>query len=108
MHTTLERQRRRVPIDVEWQDERGRTLARYDGPFVTYRLVDAAPKHSVCLRFIDPYGDAVFNQRQIEALVAELDRMHGDAGQMEVAESLRAFLEQTRGHVDTYVWFLGD
>ena len=46
-----------MPIDVEWQDERRRTLARYDGPFVTYRLVDAAPKHSVCLRFIDPYGE---------------------------------------------------
>ena len=43
-----------MPIDVEWQDERGGQRARYNGPPVTRLLVERAEPTSACLRFIDP------------------------------------------------------
>jgi hypothetical protein len=43
-----------MPIDVEWQDERGGQRARYNGPPVTRLLVERAETTSACLRLIDP------------------------------------------------------
>jgi hypothetical protein len=52
-----------MAIDVEWQDERGERVARYDGPPIDGRLPEHAPPESSCLRFIDPYGDTTFNAK---------------------------------------------
>ena len=64
-----------MAIDIEWQYERGRMLARYEGPAIDRRVWSLFPTCGSCLRFIDPYGDTVFNQAQIGELAAELDAM---------------------------------
>jgi len=99
-----------MPINVEWRNERGQTLARYDGPAVTRQLIDRAPAASMCLRFIDPYGDTVFNQRQIPVLLDELRSLAAGTrdGQAETLRLLSQFLEQTLAQVHTYAHFLGD
>jgi hypothetical protein len=99
-----------MPIDVEWQDERGETLARYDGPLFTRALVERAPPASVCLRFIDPYGNTVFNQQQLPVLVQELETLKSGTrnGQLKVIEALLAFLRPVCDHVHTYVKLIGD
>ena len=55
------------------------TFSAADGPSNSARpstkvgdhVVGYSPK-SVCLRFIDPYGDATFNQLQLPLLLREL------------------------------------
>lgn len=74
------------------------------------------PDHSakgatVCLRFIDEYGDTTFNQLQIPVLLQELRgavlrctnleaRAHG--------EKLAALVATAEGEMHTYVKFIGD
>jgi hypothetical protein len=64
-------------INVEYRDESGASLSSVHDPrMILPRLlsrVDTAD--SVCLRFIDPYGDAVFNYLQAPVLVYELKKV---------------------------------
>ena len=66
---------------------------------------------SVCLRFVQPWGDAVFNQLQIPVLLSEL------RGELRnpLAPEVRAQLEKVAGLVEravgqshVYVKFIGD
>jgi hypothetical protein len=61
-----------MPIGVVWQDENGNTLEAFYGLPLTLGVVENAPASSVCLRFIDPFGDTTFNQQQVEVLAREL------------------------------------
>ena len=59
-----------MAIDVEIQDGRGHTVARYEGPQLGHQFTKLAPPDSACFRFIVPWGDATFNQETHD---------HGDA-----------------------------
>src|SRR3546814_4618169 len=62
-------------MDVHWRDERGETLAIVeDAGMLLSRLSNffSGQSASVCLRFIDPFGDTCFNQHQIPVLLSEL------------------------------------
>jgi hypothetical protein len=96
-----------MPIDVEWQDESGTVLARYDGPFLYGTDLNDAPPKSVCLRFIDPHGDTTFNQWQIEVLADELSALASQSS-VDSLRSVANFIEQARGKMHTYVKFVGD
>ena len=56
---------------------------------------------------LDPYGDAVFNHRQIPALLGELDRLPAERGGAWVAE-VRALCEVALRGPHRYVLFIGD
>ena len=100
----------KMPIDVEWQDERGGQRARYNGPPVTRLLVERAEPTSPCLRFIDPYGNTTFNQHQLPVLIAELETLSAVTtdGQAAVIRALLLFLATARDQVHTYIKFIGD
>ena len=99
-----------MAIDVEWQNELGETLARYDGPDLEASFVEAAPSSSVCLRFIDPWGDTTFNQQQLKSLISELEAVASGSAKSHrlVASALLRFVAQARDQVHTYVKFIGD
>jgi hypothetical protein len=100
-----------MPIDVEWQKEDGTILARYLGPPVAADLIGSTAVGSVCLRFIDPYGDTLFNQIQIPVLIRELRALQAyttDLPQLTALRELEHFLQQAQGKVHTYIRFLGD
>jgi len=99
-----------MPIDIEWQDEKGRALGRYEGPSLTRALVERADPSSVCLRFIDPYGNASFNQQQLPILIQEFESLGSRTGngQRQVIEALVQFLRAACDKVHTYVKFIGD
>jgi hypothetical protein len=100
-----------MPISVEWQDEDGHVLARYEGPDLHASLFDHAEQDQVCLRFIDPYGDTTFNQLQVPVLLAELESLGADrelGDHLDVIRALLTFLEQARDETHTYVKFVGD
>jgi len=64
-----------------------------------------------CMRFVDPYGNTVFNQFQIRQAVSELERLLAQKHTPEVEQHLRAvldFIRQAQSKVHTYIWFYGD
>ena len=94
-------------ITIEWQDEDGTTLSTYDGPPLTSEILENVPSESVCLRFIDPFGDTTFNQLQIDVLVEELS-VWADSNPAPVIRHLLQFAVLTHGAVHTYLRFIGD
>jgi hypothetical protein len=100
-----------MAIDVEWQDERGKTLARYEGPLLDMAFCALGQPDSVCFRFIDPYGNTTFNQWQIESFDQELRTARQKTADDKLAASLDALIEfvaQARGQTHTYIKFIGD
>lgn len=58
-------------------------------------------------RFSPPYGDAVFNQRQVPLLLSELDRFPADLGGDWVGQAREPSQVGERG-LHLYLWFIGD
>jgi hypothetical protein len=97
-----------MAIDLEWQDEQGKKLARYEGPPIDQKVWSIFPKSGACLRFIDPIGDTVFNHAQIEVLAVELDALLMEATAHPTLAAMRNFIVGARGQVHTYLKFIGD
>jgi hypothetical protein len=96
-------------IDVEWQDERGACLARYSGIAIDSRLAERAPPDSVCLRFVDAYGDTTFNPSQVARLEHELESLATGVDDVaEQARSLLSFVRQIQERTHRYLKFIGD
>jgi hypothetical protein len=63
------------------------------------------------LRFVDPVGDAVFNQAQIPELLRELEIEAGitrDAETRAHLEKVVRLVEKSVGQTHTYIKFIGD
>ena len=62
-------------VDAQIEAEDGRSIERLDDPQGSmvkfFVMVDADA--TACLRFIDPYGDTVFNSLQLPVLEAEVE-----------------------------------
>jgi hypothetical protein len=66
---------------------------------------------SVCLRFVDPWGDTVFNQAQVPVLLSELVRSIAEEEDKEVTAHLREvfrLVADAKDKTHTYVKFIGD
>jgi hypothetical protein len=102
-----------VGIDASWTDESQRELdgVRDVGNFLSRHLETTTLQHTQCLQFIDPYGDAVFNQRQISVLAGELEATIPSTSDEAVIGHLRSVLrliKKAHNQVHTYIWFIGD
>ena len=101
-------------IDVQWLTERGEILESIPDPQNTVaKIVDAAAdvEESICLRFIDPYGDTVFNRAQMAVLREELDSVPEKALDAEAREHRQKIIElatRAESKVHTYLKFYGD
>jgi len=109
-------------IDVRWIDESGEVKqevpdahdpAGGQGVLSTFMVRSDWPglPNTVCLRFVDPYGDAVFNRYQLPILIEELRaalRDERDRITREHLERLIALAVQATGEIHTYVKFIGD
>jgi hypothetical protein len=66
---------------------------------------------SLCLRFVEPWGDAVFNQTQLPILLTELrSEVHlaTDEKFKEHLQRVVALVESAQDQVHVYVKFIGD
>lgn len=100
-----------MAIGLEWQNEDGQVVAGYHGPPIGAWLPNSAPMDSVCLRFIDPWGDTTFNQLQVPILLKELEGLATNSTVRELRENVAAvagFVRQGLGQVHTYLKFIGD
>jgi hypothetical protein len=101
-------------IDVAWVNERLEPEQQvFDPRQCLTRLASSSwPKsNTLCLRFIDPWGDTTFNQAQIRVLIAELRDSFEHEVDVEVKEHLGKVIrlvERAIDQVHTYVQFLGD
>jgi hypothetical protein len=102
-------------IDVAWVDERHEQKQFVsDSMQVLTRLATSRwPKltSSVCLRFVVPWGDAVFNQAQNPDLLNELSSEFREAQDPQVRDHLRKVIrlvEIAGNETHTYIKFIGD
>ena len=100
-------------IDFRWRDEAGTDLAVVEDPhnLLAHHVGLEEHLNTVCLRFIDRYGDAIFNQRQIPILMHELQTSMERDTKPALDEHVRrvlAILGKAVGEVHTYAWFIGD
>ena len=64
-----------------------------------------------CVKFIDPYGNAYFNQMQIQTFLAEWDRIFDKVEKSEakqLAAKIRALAELCLQEPHLYLKFIGD
>jgi hypothetical protein len=100
-----------MAIDIEWQDECGHTIERYDGPPLESKLLSRFPASSVCLSAIKPWDDATFNQTQVPTLLAELDAIllpGSDSSPPATFAAIRQFVAEPPKQSGIYLKFLGD
>jgi len=67
--------------------------------------------HTVCLRFIEPWGDTVFNQSQIPVLLSELQTEIASQDNPRIRhqlESVTRLVEMAVNQTHTYIKFIGD
>ena len=99
-------------INIVWRKESGEPLAECRVAYDDRLGRTVPPERSHCLQYIDPIGDAVFNQHQLPYLIRELEEVVAALQRVPEARKaqMREVLEFVRGCVGlhTYVWFIGD
>ncbi len=100
-------------IDVRVETESGEVQDEVlDDQNLTEKLLpDREDGASQCLRFVDPFGDTLFNQIQIPIVVAELEKRMRASGRPEVKAHCEAILQAVKaamGEARTYVRFSGE
>lgn len=100
-----------MAMTIVLQDERGTRIERVDDP--TNALASCllgAGMQCGCLRYIDPYGDTVFNRLQLEDVLRELEALSATA-----PTEGHALLDQVAGlarrglaEPHRYLKFIGD
>ena len=75
-------------------------------------LADSSLRESICLRFIDPYGDTVFNSLQMPVLLEELgdllQRTSAADARSHIARLIELVSEALANGPHTFVKFVGD
>jgi len=100
-------------IDVRIVDESGRELScLLDPQNLTKKLLpDVSDGRFHCLRFIDLYGDTVFNRYQLPVVIAEIEIMLKGTKDEKVRVHGTAIIELARralNDVHQYLKFYGD
>ena len=102
-------------IDVALVDERHEQKQHVadTGQWISRLATSRWPKlsSSVCLRFVVPWGDAVFNQAQSADLVRELQsevEEATDAGTRAHLEKVVRLVETAAAETHSYIKFIGD
>lgn len=100
-------------IELVWEDEKGTELTRLSDPQSLLQgfLPSESALEFACLRFVDPYGDTIFNTIQIPVLLHELNSLASKPLAPRVAEHLNkaiSLVANAQDHMHTYIRFVGD
>jgi len=97
-------------IRVVVQDEKGNEVSRgVDVP--TGVLARPDDLRFSCLRFVDPYGDTVFNRLQLAPLLEDLRLLRDSCNSSQdegVLQQIEALIERCEGEPHLYVKMIGD
>jgi len=100
-------------LEITLENEEGTKIESVVDP---HRLLlalirEANDSTSCCLRFIDPYGDTVFNRPQMDQLQVELDGLRHfakNADQLELLEQVENLAKRCQQKPHFYVKIYGD
>jgi hypothetical protein len=102
-------------IEVAWVDESHSTIEMLtDTKGVIASLATSRWPHlsaSLCLRFVEPWGDAVFNQTQLPVLLSELRSELAATENAKNTEHLSRVIqlvEKAQDQTHTYIKFVGE
>ncbi|MDR7132840.1 hypothetical protein J2X06_000024 [Lysobacter niastensis] len=99
-------------IDVYWKSEHGEVLGALEDSGALSELSGLFYRQSgsTCLRFIDPAGDACFNQLQLPVLLIEMRHLLPAVSDARANAHLQAVVGLLEGAArsHTYIWFVGD
>ena len=100
-------------VDLRWENENGRLIEEILDPqmCISHLVLKTDLTGTTCLRFIDPYGDTMFNQVQIPILIDELQSILRKVQDHQIRDHLRRVIElaeKSRGEIHTYLKFYGD
>ncbi|MFD4690162.1 hypothetical protein [Streptomyces sp. NPDC058463] len=88
--------------------DRGRAVARAQGGLEWTDLLPALDSVNFPMLWaLSPYGDAVFNERQVPLLLEELDRLPEAYGGTWVDQA-RDLCQVVQSGTHRYLWFVGD
>jgi hypothetical protein len=100
-----------VGLTVQVENERGER----DGDLWWHQRLNevlvAERPETQCLRFIDPYGNTVFNQLQLPVLLDELREVRTQLTDPELRsmiDTLSAMVQRAANEVHTYIRCIGD
>jgi hypothetical protein len=93
---------------VEIREEDGTVLERFhDTGEIAALVAEVADDQSFCcLRFVDPYGNTIFNSNQAGELAIEITR-RADPNDVTVAHVVE-MADRVASEVNQYLWLLGD
>jgi hypothetical protein len=102
-----------VPLTCRLITESGEVLGEaQDGDDLLHRLLPGPDDEEFhCLRYVDWYGDTVFNGRQAGRVLIELDLLHrrtSTQAENQLLEKIEPLARQCRDGVHLYLKFLGD
>ena len=97
-------------IGMRRQTESGEVLAEFEVGGLDLKVLEQALPSSSCLRFIDPYGNTIFNQLQLPVLLSELVELRATVPEQELKSNIDRVLRFVRDsqEVHVYVCFVGD
>jgi hypothetical protein len=102
-----------MSLRIRLEGERGE---QYDTISDTHHLFwrlmqESAVKDTSCLRFIDPYGNTVFNRLQMPQLLKELADLHdfvNGTEQVEFLSKVEEFVQRCAREPHLYIKIYGD
>lgn len=101
-----------MAFTVTLEDELGMELATTSENGQFEKLLEQInDKNMVCLKFIDPYGIAVFNRLQMQYLISELSLSLTKAVDKETTGFISKTVEMAKrckAEENTYIYFYGD
>ena len=100
-------------IQIVLQDEQGKNLSEvvHDPQGVIALSLPDLNGSYVCIRFIDPYGDTIFNRLQAAVLVEEWDRLKplfSEPNAEGLWDDVRKLIVRCSEEPHTYLRFIGD
>jgi hypothetical protein len=100
-------------LAIRLKSEGGRIVGEVLDPknLLSRVLPEADDEAYACLRFIDRYGDTVFNRLQMPTLLGELKRIEPLAQDPELRQLLSEVEQlalRCEKEVHWYLWFIGD
>jgi hypothetical protein len=100
-------------IDISLETETGEILEQvFDPKNILEQVLPSYDDMSFyCLRFIDPYGDTVFNQLQMVLLLAELRRIREKVQNQEESaflDQIETLANRCKAGPHLYLKFYGD
>ena len=98
-------------IEVQLRDERGEVLAEVCDSDMVLSRASRALSDTRLLKYLVPWGDAIFNQAQAADLDADIRLVcerHPGTALAERLGAVRALVDRLAAEVHVYLWFVGD